>query len=104
MDRPSEHLTKLHITEALEQRATRIAVLIVESICHGVDLIDEQPPAVNEALIEHFEKKVHERSPHRAIRQSLLDYSKEALVEARAREHRLYCGITGEPEESSHVG
>jgi hypothetical protein len=104
MDRPSEHLTKLHITAALEQRATRIAVLIVESICHGVDLIDEQPQAVNEALIEYFEKKVRERSPHRAIRQSLLDYSKEALVEARSREHRLYCAITGEPEEPSDVG
>jgi hypothetical protein len=37
MDRPSEHLTKLHITTALEQRATRIALLIVERICHGVD-------------------------------------------------------------------
>jgi hypothetical protein len=42
MDRQSEHLTKLQISTALGQRATRVAVLIVESIHLGIDLIDEQ--------------------------------------------------------------
>jgi hypothetical protein len=97
MDRQSEDLTKLQIRTALGQRATRMAVLIVESIHLGVDLIDEQQPAIVEALVEHMEKQAHDDrgSPRRSLRLCLLEYGKRALVEARARESRLYYGVTG---------
>lgn len=57
--------TKLHVSSALGQRSTRVAVLVGESILFAVDRIDEQLTAVVEALIEHFQKK---------ILQSLIDY------------------------------
>jgi hypothetical protein len=97
MDRQSEHLTKLQISTALGQRATRVAVLIVESIHLGIDLIDEQQPAIVEALVEYMEKQACEDkgSPRRSLRLCLLEYGKRALAEARTRESRLYYGITG---------
>jgi hypothetical protein len=97
MDRQSEHLTKLQISTALGQRATRVAVLIVESIHLGIDLIDEQQPAIVEALVEHMEKQAREDngSPRRSLRLCLVEYGKRALAEARTRESRLYYGITG---------
>jgi hypothetical protein len=103
MDRPSEHITKSQINSALGQKATRVAVLIVESIHLGVDLIDEQPPAVDEALVEHFEKIIREdqKSLRCPLRKCLLEYTKKALIESRMRENRLYYGITGDDSNES---
>jgi hypothetical protein len=102
MDRSSENVTKLQINSALGQKATRVAVLIVESIHLGIDLIDEQSPAVHEALVEHFEKIIHEdqslRSP---LRKCLLEYTKRALIQSRRRERQLYYGITGDDSHAS---
>jgi hypothetical protein len=101
MDTHSEHLTKVHISNALSQSRTRVAVLIVESILIGVDLIDEQSPVVVEALIEYFHKKIREeqRLPRRDLREALLKYTEGALTEARMRERRLLQGIAGrEPD------
>jgi hypothetical protein len=97
MDRQSEDLTKLQISAALGQQATRVAVLIVESIHLGIDLIDEQQPVIVEALVEHMEKQAREDqgSSRRSLRLCLLEYGKRALAEARTRESRLYYGITG---------
>jgi hypothetical protein len=103
MDPQTDYQTKLQINAALGQRATRVAVLIVESIHLGMDLIDEQRPAVIEALIEHYEKITRDdkRSSRHAVRQCLMEYSKKVLAEARLREHRLYHGITGDgPDET----
>jgi hypothetical protein len=46
------HEIKLQIDAALSQHHTRQAVLIVQAILCGIDLIDEQSPAVVEALID----------------------------------------------------
>jgi hypothetical protein len=80
----SDHLTKLRCAEALQKRATRIAVLIVENICGGMDLIDEQRPPVIEAVIEHIENKECQKAQFRAVRKPLIEYAKVALKEARA--------------------
>lgn len=47
-----DQITKTRIHQALSEHRTRQAVLIVESIRCGVELIAEQRPAVLEALIE----------------------------------------------------
>jgi hypothetical protein len=103
MDGPSERLTKLQINSALGQRATRVAVLIVECIHLAVDLIDEQSPAIDEALVEHFEKIIREdqKSLRCPLRKCLLEYTKKALIESRRRERRLYYGITGDDSDES---
>jgi hypothetical protein len=49
----SDHLTKLHISHALGERSTRVACLIVEAMKGTLDLLDEQPSAVIEGLIDY---------------------------------------------------
>lgn len=97
----SDNLVKLRIGTALSERATRVAVLIVESIHLGVDLIDEQPTAVIEAIRDHVEQIIRDdpKSPRREFRAAMLGYCKHALEEAGKRERRLYHGITGVPEQ-----
>jgi hypothetical protein len=97
----SDHLVKLRIGAALSERATRVAVLIVESVHLGVNLIDEQPTAVVEAVRDHLEQVIRDdpKSPRRELRDAMLGYCRYALEEARKRERRLYHGITGVPEE-----
>jgi hypothetical protein len=104
MDGPSERLTKLQIHSALGQRATRVAVLIVECIHLAVDLIDEQSPAIDEALLEHFEKIIREdqKSLRCPLRKCLLEYTKKALIESRKRERRLYTASLGTIQTSHH--
>jgi hypothetical protein len=99
----SDHLVKLRISTALSERATRMAVLIVESIHLGVDLIDEQPTAVVEAIRDHVEQVICDdpKSPRCELRAAMVGYCKHALEEARKRERQLYHGITGVPEEDT---
>ena len=49
----TDHLIKQHIHTALGDRSTRVGVLIVQGIANSIDLIEEQPTAVIEAVSEH---------------------------------------------------
>jgi hypothetical protein len=91
--------TQADIRAALEQRNTRVAVLIVESILLGFDLLDEQPPAVIQALIDHVKdslKREGVRAKRRELWEACLTYADEALANAKQKERTLLHGITGE--------
>jgi hypothetical protein len=96
--------TQLHIKSALKDRSVRVACLIAESIRNALDLLDEQPPDVIEAMLEAA--KEAERAgglpkPRAALRAEILKYAEDySLKEARARESRLFRGITGLDEET----
>jgi hypothetical protein len=91
--------TQLNIKSALSERDTRVAVLIVESIRNSLDLLDEQSPTVLEAMLDIGRE--HQRAGafpkhRRELREAFIKYVEEqALKEARARERRLFQGITG---------
>ena len=98
-------LTKLHISHALGERSTRVAGHIVETINRVLDLIDEQPTAVVEALIDYGKQK--QSQEHRKARhdlgEALVAYGQATLKEARARERRLLQGITGMSEPGTNT-
>ena len=96
----TDHLVKQHIHTALADRSTRVGVLIVQGIANSIDLIEEQPTAVIEAVSEHADKLLREepKSPRREIREAFKNYCQHVLEEATARERRLYYGLTGVPE------
>jgi hypothetical protein len=87
---------KLHVSHALGERSTRVACLIVEAIIGTLDLLDEQPSAVIEGLIDYAK---HTRPPRgrEDLNVAIIKYGEYALEQARARERRLLSGITGEP-------
>ena len=90
-------LTKLHISHALGERSIRVAAHIVETINRVLDLIDEQPSAVVDALIDYGKRQQsqeHRKSRHDLV-EALVAYGEATLKEARAREHRWLQGITG---------
>jgi hypothetical protein len=97
--------TQLHIKSALKERSVRVACLIAESIKNALDLLDEQPPDVIEAMLEGA--KEADRSgtlpKHRhELRVAILKYMEDySLKEAHAKE-RLFKGITG-LEEPDHA-
>ena len=90
-------LTKLHISHALGERSTRVASHIVETINRVLDLIDEQPTAVIEALIDYAKQKQSQehRRPRHDLEEALIAYGQATLEGARARERRWLQGITG---------
>jgi hypothetical protein len=92
-----DDLIKLHIHTALGDRSTRVGVLIFQTIVNSVDLIDEQPTAVIEAVGEHAEKLICEqpKSPRNEFRTALKNYCQYAVAEAKTRERKLYYGLTG---------
>jgi hypothetical protein len=59
-----------------------------------LDLVDEQPSAVLEVLIEYSKTGNGYRKSRRDIRQVLAQYGEIALHESRNRERRLFHGIT----------
>jgi hypothetical protein len=85
------------LKQALSDRDTRVAVLISEAIRNALDLLDEQSPTVIEAMIAVAKEVEPQRPKHRAgVRQAIIEYAEEyCLKEARARERRLFQGITG---------
>ena len=91
--------TQLNIKSALSERDTRVAVLIVESIRNALDLLDEQSPTVLEAMLELGKESQRAGTfpkHRRELREAFIKYVEEqALKEARARERRLFQGITG---------
>jgi hypothetical protein len=91
-----DHLTKLHISHALGERSTRVACLIVEAMKGTLDLLDEQPSAVIEGLIDYAEN-IRPVRGREALQVAFVKYAEYALEQARERERRLLTGITGEP-------
>ena len=98
-------LTKLHISHALGERSTRVASHIVETINRVLDLIDEQPTAVIEALIDYAKQKQSQehRRPRHDLEEALIAYGQATLKEAREREHRLLQAITGMSEPGTNT-
>jgi hypothetical protein len=96
--------TQRHIQAALSDRDTRVAILIGASLRLALDLLDEQPPSVIEVIVSLAkERQLTGNFPkHRSeLREALIKYAEEAcLKEARARESRLFHGITGQDEET----
>jgi hypothetical protein len=101
MDEALRKQTQLQ--RALKQRDVRVASLIVEGFHNSTELLDEQQPAVLEVLIEYVNDLVKNDSAatkrRTILRAALSDYARQALIEAREREDRLYHAITGRPEE-----
>jgi hypothetical protein len=87
---------KLHISHALGDRSTRVACLIVEAMTGTLDLLDEQPSAVIEGLVD-YAKHTRPRRGREDFTVALIKYGEYALEQARVRERRLLSGITGEP-------
>jgi hypothetical protein len=103
----SDHLTKLNISHALGDRSTRVAVLIVENIKNLVEMIEEQPSAVVEALIDHSIElnRTERNTPKRELREHYIKWCETVLEEAKRRERRLLHGITGIPiSEDDELG
>lgn len=98
---PSDTLTKLHISHALGTRSTRIAALIVEMLNLVRELLQEQPSAVVEAIIEHWKARcLDEKNPQlREAQGATLKYARYLLDEAKRRERKLYHGLTGDADE-----
>jgi hypothetical protein len=82
----SDHLTKLQISHGLGQRSTRVAVLIVESLSNLSDLIEEQPSAVVEALIDHAKERhrTEMAGPRREMRQHYIELVRDGFGGSRA--------------------
>lgn len=83
---------------AVRSREARVAILIGDSVRNALDIIDEQPAAVLEVLIERG-KRLHlsgNAPKHRhGLRIVLIEYLEQRLQEAREREHQLAQAITG---------
>ena len=98
-------LTKLHISHALGERSIRVASHIAETINRVLDLLDDQPTAVIEALIDYRKQQQSQehRKPRRDLGEALITYGQATLKEGREREHRLLQGITGMPEPGTNT-
>jgi hypothetical protein len=96
----SDNLTKLQISHALGERSARVACLIVEALKGTLDLLDEQPSAVIEGLVDYAKNMQPPRGGREDLQVAIIKYGEYALEQARARERRLLTGITGEsPKE-----
>ena len=91
--------TQLHIKTVLSDRDTRVAILILESMRLALDLLDEQPATVIEAIVSLAKERQRTGNfpKHRCeVREALIKYAEEVCLKAaRDREHRLFHGITG---------
>jgi hypothetical protein len=91
--------TRTRIQYALKERDFRMAALIVQSVSHAMDLIEEQTPVVLDAMYEYcesIEKTVpKERQP---VVAAMGAFNRHAAREARRRENMLFNGLTGRPE------
>jgi hypothetical protein len=89
----------MQVQAALQDRETRIASHIVETLRHQFDMIDDEPPTVLEAVLEYGKdlQRIDKAAPkpRRELREAWIKYVEYALGEARKQENRLYYGITG---------
>lgn len=89
---------KRDINEGWKNREARVATLVADSIRNALDMLDEQPAAVLEAMIDRAKllQRPGRGPKHRyKVRAALIDYLEERLQEAQARERRLAQAITG---------
>jgi hypothetical protein len=90
---------KRHIDQAMEK-----PILIAEQIRNAVDIIDEQPSAVIEAMIErgkHLQLSGNAPKHRYGLRAAIIEYLEQRLREARDRERQLVQAITGARRTSS---
>lgn len=76
----------------------RLAIFIGESIRNALDILDEQPAMVLEAMTEHAKRLQQSGNmpKHRhELRTAIIAYLEQRLHEAQAREHQLVQAITG---------
>ena len=90
-----DYQRKMRIEHALQERDVRIAGMIVESVRHALDLLDEQPASMLEAICDYLKDLQKTEKFRRDIRKALCEYAEEALKQSRERERRLHEGITG---------
>ena len=86
------------IDQALRSRNVRVAVLVADTIRNALNLIDEQPAAVLEAMVgaaEELQQSGGAPKHRYDIRAALIKYLKERRSEAEARERHLARAITG---------
>lgn len=80
-----------------------MAVLVGERLRLALDLLDEQPPTVLEAIVSLAKERQRTGNfpkHRREVREALIKYAEEVcLKEAHARERRLFQGITGLEED-----
>jgi hypothetical protein len=82
----------------LENPEARVAILVGEGLRNAGDLLDQQPAAVLEAILDRIKLlQLPGYAPkHRyKLRAAIIEYLEERLHEAQAREHRLAHAITG---------
>ena len=93
---------KRDIDQAMENREVRVAILVGDSIRNALDMLDEQPAAIIEAMIErgkHVQLSGNTPKHRYKLRAAFIEYLEERLYEARARERRLAQAITGVPND-----
>jgi hypothetical protein len=90
-----DYQRKMRIEHALKERDARVAGMIVESVRHALDLLDEQPPPMLEAICDYLKDLQKTEKFRRDVRKALCEYAEAALKESRERERRLHEGITG---------
>jgi len=89
---------KDEIDQAMRSHNARVAILIEGALGNALDLIDEQPAAVLEAMVGRGrDLQMSGSAPrHRyEVRAAVIKYLEERRSEAHAREHDLACAVTG---------
>jgi hypothetical protein len=85
-----DHRKELRIRSALNERDTRVACLISESLRNAFDLVEEQSTTVLQAMLDasvEKERTGQYRVQHRRkLRDALREYLEYALQEAHKRE------------------
>jgi hypothetical protein len=90
---------KQRIEQALKERDVRTACHIVDAVQHLLDLIEDQPPQVIEAILDYV-RELQRTTGHRVprwrkkLREGILATGEEVIREAREREDSLYRAIT----------
>jgi hypothetical protein len=91
---------KQRIEQAIKDRDVRTACHIVDAVQHLLDLVEDQPPGVIEAMLDHV-REMQRATGHRVppwrkkLREGILAAGEAAVSEARKREDSLYRAITG---------
>jgi hypothetical protein len=95
------------LVAALGERHARTAFGIGACIRSALDVLDEQPPSVIEALIDEardLQKPGSSAPRHRyKVRAAIIEYCEERLQTARELERELFRGITGLDEPPGRV-
>jgi hypothetical protein len=93
-----DRILKQRVSQALTAQGTRVAVMIAQLGDVVINILDEQPPVVIEAMLDHWKASLQteRRESRRFLRQAMIVHLEAVLEEAKARERQLYQGITGE--------